>query len=250
MKLHEFIELSSLFVVFANGKCRRLLIIALALLLIIITLLIYYYPSSTSVPKIGHNNHPTSYIKWIDVSRRIDVPFHLINHQCSMSSCFNRTKCTSPPYRVYVYPDINNDTKRSDSYSKILKVIRDSRLYTSNATEACLFILSIDTLDRDKLSTNFVHDIDERIDALPVNLWNGGNNHIIFNLYHGTYPDYGDHDLKFRLGNAIIARASASVQHFRVNFDISLPLFHRELPIRSTVEVIIFDTSFIIIFIA
>jgi glucuronyl/N-acetylglucosaminyl transferase EXT1 len=57
--------------------------------------------------------------------------------------------------------------------------------------------------------------------------WNGGQNHIIFNFYSGTWPDYTE-DLGMDIGRAILAKASISVQNYRPSFDISLPLVHKE----------------------
>lgn len=48
----------------------------------------------------------------------------------------------------------------------------------------------------------------------------------MFNLYAGTWPLYNETELGFQVGKAILAKASMSVDHFRPNFDISLPLFH------------------------
>lgn len=60
-----------------------------------------------------------------------------------------------------------------------------------------------------------------------------GLNHLIFNLYPGTWPNYESTDLGFDTGKAIVAKASFSVDHFRPMFDVSLPLFHRTLPLSG-----------------
>ena len=77
----------------------------------------------------------------------------------------------------------------SESYNKILNTLRESNYYTSKPEEACLFVLSLDTLDRDPLSNfDFVRNMPSRFAKLEH--WNGGLNHVIFNLYSGTYPNY------------------------------------------------------------
>ena len=35
--------------------------------------------------------------------------------------------------------------------------------------------------------------------------WRGGQNHLVFNLYSGTWPDYAE-DLSFDIGKAILAK--------------------------------------------
>lgn len=62
--------------------------------------------------------------------------------------------------------------------------------------------------------------------------WNGGLNHVIFNLYSGTFPDYTE-DLRFNAGKAILAKASSSDEHYRPGFDVSIPLFHKNHPERG-----------------
>lgn len=144
--------------------------------------------------------------------------------KCRIESCVDFTLCRRD-FKVYVYPVTD---KISASYQKILNSIQESRYYTSDPSQACLFILSVDTLDRDILSSNYVKNIPGKLEKISK-LWNNGRNHLIFNLYSGTWPDYAE-DLAFDYGQAILAKASMSVSSFRPNFDVSLPLFPTSHP--------------------
>ena len=78
-------------------------------------------------------------------------------------------------------------------------------------------------MDRDPLSKDrFVKNFGGRL--ANINGWNGGRNHIIFNLFSGTWPEYLE-ELGFDLGYAILAKASISKEKYRPGFDISLPLW-------------------------
>lgn len=148
---------------------------------------------------------------------------------CRMDTCFDFSKCGSDP-KIFVYP---SDGTVSASYRKVLSVIRESRYVTRDPNEACLFVPAIDTLDADPLSSEHVSDVASRLSRLPY--WRNGRNHLIFNLYAGTWPDYAEDSLGFDPGEAILARASASEIMFREGFDISLPLFHKEHPEKGGV---------------
>lgn len=155
---------------------------------------------------------------------------------CRMETCFDFSKCRED-FKVYVYPadeeaiaGVASPTV-TPSYQKVLSVIQDSRYYTPDPTQACLFVLAIDTLDRDTLSADFVRNVPARLQKLK--LWNGGVNHVIFNLYSGTWPDYAEENLGFDPGKAILAKASMSLTHFRPGFDVSIPLFHKNHPERG-----------------
>ncbi|KAL1256147.1 hypothetical protein QQF64_014208 [Cirrhinus molitorella] len=146
--------------------------------------------------------------------------------RCRMQSCFDFSLCQRNGFKVYVYPQQKGE-KISESYQNILSTIEGSRLYTSDPSQACLFVLSLDTLDRDQLSPQYVHNLKTKVQSLP--LWNNGRNHLIFNLYSGTWPDYTE-DLGFDIGQAMLAKASISTENFRPNFDVSIPLFSKEHP--------------------
>ncbi|NWH17333.1 EXT1C protein, partial [Grus americana] len=151
------------------------------------------------------------------------------NSRCRMETCFDFSRCEKHGFKVFTYPR-ERDQPLSESYGKILTSIERSRYYTPNPEEACLFILSIDTLDRDHLSGQYVHNVNEKIRGFP--LWNGGRNHLIFNLYSGTWPNYTE-DLGFDIGQAILAKASFYTETFRPGFDISIPLFSKDHPQRG-----------------
>ncbi|NXM07350.1 EXT1C protein, partial [Tyrannus savana] len=149
--------------------------------------------------------------------------------RCRMESCFDFSRCQRNGFKVFTYPR-ERDQPISESYGKILASIERSRYHTPNPEEACLFILGIDTLDRDHLSAQYVRDVDEKIRGFP--LWNGGRNHLIFNLYSGTWPNYTG-DLGFDIGQAILAKASFDTESFRPGFDVSIPLFSKDHPQRG-----------------
>lgn len=154
---------------------------------------------------------------------------------CRMETCFDFSKCKDN-FLVYVYPpeplnSLGASPPISQNYQKILTAIQESRYYTVDPEKACLYVLGIDTLDRDSLSEDYVRNVPSRLQRLPY--WNNGKNHLIFNLYSGTWPDYEEHSLGFDPGEAILAKASMSVQSMRPNFDVSIPLFHKHFPLRG-----------------
>lgn len=156
-------------------------------------------------------------------------------HLCRMETCFDYSRCYSE-FLVYVYPpeprnSLGATPPNSVNYQKLITAIRESRYYTSNPERACLFVLGIDTLDRDSLSEDYVRNVPSRLTRLPY--WNNGRNHVIFNLYSGTWPDYVEYSLGFNTGEAILAKASMSVLHIRPDFDVSIPLFHKQFPLRA-----------------
>lgn len=158
----------------------------------------------------------------VSPKQRRDKASESKKQRCRMETCFDYTKCKK--FKVYLYPF---EERVSNTYSKILTSIQDSRFYTTDPKEACIFILSIDTLDRDIRSRDYAKDIKSKIEKLP--LWNNGKNHVIFNLYSGTWPNYNE-NLDFEIGEAMIAKASMSVHKFRPGFDVSFPLFSKEHP--------------------
>ncbi|EDV20368.1 uncharacterized protein TRIADDRAFT_1026, partial [Trichoplax adhaerens] len=145
---------------------------------------------------------------------------------CRMSNCFNYSRCIGRPFKVYVY-DGNN--KMSDSYARVVRTIQNSPYYTNQPDQACLFVLAVDTLDRDKSSEDYVNRVSK---ISSHKLWNRGYNHIIFNLFAGTWPDYAE-DLSLSLENAILIKASFSDSTYRLGFDISWPLFGKDYPLHN-----------------
>jgi glucuronyl/N-acetylglucosaminyl transferase EXT1 len=179
-----------------------------------------------------HRSHFVNHLPTVMTIPPVD--YLLDNSKCRMETCFNFTKCSGgKPFKVFVYPDDERLTA-TDNYIKILDRLRQSNYYTSNPDEACLFVLSLDTLDRDSLSTpGFVRNLPARL-AQFQSYWNGGTNHLVFNLYSGTYPDYAEIALGFDVGRAILAKASMSDEFYRPGFDVSLPLFGKSHPAKGS----------------
>ncbi|NWX93411.1 EXT1C protein, partial [Nothoprocta pentlandii] len=146
--------------------------------------------------------------------------------RCRMETCFDAARCARRGFKVFVYPAAPGAAV-SGTYLKILAAIERSRYYTADPEAACLFVLGIDTLDRDHLSPQYVPNVDEKIQGFS--LWNGGRNHLIFNLYSGTWPNYTE-ELGFDIGQAMLAKASFYAENFRPGFDVSIPLFPKDHP--------------------
>ncbi|VDP44224.1 unnamed protein product [Schistosoma margrebowiei] len=163
-----------------------------------------------------------------------------IKEACRMDNCFDYTLCQSE-FKVYVYPLSPKQANLSLTYQKILTALHNSKLLTSDPYEACIFIPSLDTLDRDRLSPHFGQYIAHELVNLPF--WNSlprrdldqyaGRNHLIFNLHAGTWPYYHEDEYRLWLGQAMLAKASFSTKYFRPKFDISLPLIHSQHPLQS-----------------
>jgi len=149
---------------------------------------------------------------------------------CRMSTCFDLSQCRHG-FTVHIHPGPEVVQTASYEYSSILRALRASRYYTDDPERACIFVLGIDTLDRDRLSTEYVANIRSKIDALRW--WRGGVNHVVFNLYSGTWPDYNENGLGFDVGRSMLAKASSSRLFYRPGFDISFPLFHKEHSFRG-----------------
>ncbi|CAG2115436.1 unnamed protein product [Medioppia subpectinata] len=99
---------------------------------------------------------------------------------------------------------------------------------------SCVFLTTIwDTLDRDPLSLDFQKPNAAMLSFRPLF---GGRNHILFNLYSGSWPSYRELDFAFGhnygpisqlLRNALLIKASQSRASYRHGFDVALPLFAR-----------------------
>ena len=105
----------------------------------------------------------------------------------------------------------------------------------------CMFVLSLDTLERDPLSQDFVRNMQTWVQNLKY--WNNGLNHIVFTLYSGTWPKYTE-TLGFDTGQALLAKASISYKNYRPGFDNSLPWYHKHHPDNGGVPGFVKSSTF------
>lgn len=150
--------------------------------------------------------------------------------KCSMSKCFDFSRCLADGVMgVYIVPKSTdhspNITELGESniiHAKIIKIIRNSKYHQPDPEKACIRVLEDDTLDRDPLSKSFKTNLPNLL--TPEHDY--GLNYLVFNLYSGSWPDYRENDFAdFKLGAAILAKASLSHSSYRSDFDISIPLF-------------------------
>jgi len=165
-----------------------------------------------------------------DSRRRHSWPRGADARHCRLFTCFDFSRCRHG-FTVHVHPSPEEAPPISYKYSEILQALRSSRYYTDDPQRACIFVLGIDTLDRDRLSAEYVRSIRSAIDSLRW--WRGGVNHVVFNQYSGTWPDYNEDGLGFDVGRSMLAKASTSRLFYRPGFDISFPLFYREHRFRG-----------------
>eukprot|EP01012_Entosiphon_sulcatum_P022908 TRINITY_DN27888_c0_g1_i1.p1 TRINITY_DN27888_c0_g1~~TRINITY_DN27888_c0_g1_i1.p1 ORF type:complete len:829 (+),score=166.57 TRINITY_DN27888_c0_g1_i1:113-2599(+) len=156
------------------------------------------------------------------------------NRDCRMSNCFNWSRCQGPagsgrggdgaesrPYRGFSFYMYSwNDDQVSPQFRLLLRALSTHERRTFSPHKACLFIVPLDMFDRDPRSRWCFNVTRASFEALPY--WNGGLNHIVFNHFAGTYPNYLS-TLDVDIGKAILAQASPSRVAFRQGFDIALP---------------------------
>lgn len=108
----------------------------------------------------------------------------------------------------------------SREFLEMVEAVVQSRYYTSDPRDACLFMPTIDTLNENNLRVDM---IGRALAALPH--WSGGENHLLFNFLAGTAPHFTPR-LGVERGRALVAGAGYSSHSFRRNFDVSLPIYN------------------------
>lgn len=92
------------------------------------------------------------------------------NSECSYWECFNVYRCgrtghdriTVYVYELHKYIDENGVPATgvmSKEYFQILEAIINSKYYTANKEEACLFVPSIDTLNQNRVRINITSKV-------------------------------------------------------------------------------------------
>ncbi|XP_055842847.1 exostosin-2 [Episyrphus balteatus] len=161
------------------------------------------------------------------------------NLNCSFWDCFNVYRCgqrEQDRITIYVYPlteYVDQASKQAftltQEYHEILKAIVESPYYTPNPNEACLFAPSIDTLNQNLLDTKLVGKA-----LASLNYWENGENHILFNMLPGGYPEF-NRVMDVNTDKALIMGGGFDSWSYRVGFDISIPVWSPRLVSHSHV---------------
>eukprot|EP00042_Codosiga_hollandica_P054695 m.747136 g.747136 ORF g.747136 m.747136 type:complete len:368 (+) comp58961_c0_seq15:320-1423(+) len=131
-------------------------------------------------------------------------------------------------FHLFLYPKPDEGATRATIFDLIRDIIRRSPYATLDPRRASLFIPNVDTSCwcESCMFRGFDNIIDimhpnsialgEQLAALEF--WNGGRNHILFELSDAACMPYN-------IGLAIGAKSGLSEFHFRSGLDISMPLF-------------------------
>ncbi|XP_071816775.1 exostosin-2-like [Apostichopus japonicus] len=152
---------------------------------------------------------------------------------CNYYTCFDVYRCSYETNRIslYVYPmkkylhesgqPILQQISRE--YYDILTAISESEFFTSDPDKACIFVPPLDLLNQNTLKEEKVGQI---LAQLPR--WNGGSNHLLFNMLPGTAPDFNT-VLQVPFGKAMIAGGGFSSWTYRPGYDVSIPVYNPAL---------------------
>lgn len=162
-----------------------------------------------------------------EVLLRPDTEIRGRNINCTFWDCLNIYKCEHDNLKVYIYPlqefvDENNEkvtSSLSSEYFQILDAVVNSRYYTTNPNEACLFLPSLDLLNQDMFDKYLAGAA-----LASLNFWDRGENHLIFNMLPGSSPTYNN-ILDVNIDNAIVLGGGFDSWTYRPGFDVPIPVW-------------------------
>ncbi|ERE83779.1 exostosin-like 1 [Cricetulus griseus] len=125
---------------------------------------------------------------------------------CTWGACFDTSKCKGNALKIFAHSPAGTTT---EAHRRILDSLEGSRYYALSPTEACLHL--------------FLPSQDHTCGPLPP-YWNGGRNHLVLSLYPAPCT---------RLGQAMVAEASPSLDIFRPGFDVALPYLPEAHPLQG-----------------
>ena len=91
---------------------------------------------------------------FVSISFILNLLFNRANISCEISQVYN--------LKGFPITILFND------YAKILDSIRNKPYHTINPDEACLFVPSLDTLDRDELSPAYVQNLQSKFSRRSI----------------------------------------------------------------------------------
>lgn len=150
---------------------------------------------------------------------------------CTYWSCIDSYKCVENfdgKISVYVY-DVKKYvdselrsllSQPSKEHIELIWVISQSRYATTDPSEACIFVPSVDLLNQKHLNRKTVARI---LASLPF--WNNGSNHLLFNMVPSMHTEARTL-LAFPHGKAIVAGADFTQMSYRRSFDVSIPFYN------------------------